>query len=173
MHINICIVCICICICIYIYVYVYISVSFSLLPALLFLSFFFRVLFHLVCSWYFCFQCVRQNIFMLRCMTYLARGLRQNKKRRKYFAFLLTHTKYFTFSRRRSIVTHCDESRWENEWGGQIFFDHGTYLFKSRCLQSLNLTNTNLTVRITRTFRLNNGRLLISGCHSSLKAFYA
>ena len=61
----------------------------------------------------------------LNVLSYNARGLRQSKKRRRLFSY---------FHRRKTDViivqeTHSsrrDETIWKNEWGGNIYFSHGT-----------------------------------------------
>ena len=63
------------------------------------------------------------------------RGLRDQSKRRSIFWYLKDQkSKLYFLQETYSEVN--DEIIWRNEWGGNIFFSHGTHQTQQRCLHS-------------------------------------
>ena len=62
-----------------------------------------------------------------------ARGLRDQSKRRSIFSYLKDQkSKLYFLQETYSEVN--DEIIWRNEWGGKIFFSHGTKHSKGVCI---------------------------------------
>ena len=92
----------------------------------------------------------------LRISTLNVRGLRQQKKRRQIFAFLHKQKRdIFCIQETHSIRE--DEKFWVNEWGGKIFFNHGTTVSRGVCF----LFNPALSFSIQNSWVCNKGRLII------------
>lgn len=58
-------------------------------------------------------------------ISYNVRGLRNDMKRRKIFNYLHEH-KFNVILLQETHSIPDDENFWKAEWGGQIFFSHGT-----------------------------------------------
>lgn len=59
-------------------------------------------------------------------VSYNARGLRQNNKRRRLFSYLHRRNAQIIMVQETHTLP-MDEKLWQNEWGGQIIFSHGTH----------------------------------------------
>ena len=92
----------------------------------------------------------------VKLISYNARGLRQEKKRRRLFSYL---------HRRKADInciqeTHStlsDETFWKNEWGGNIIFSHGRSDSCGVCI----LFNPSLQFNILKSLSHNLGRFVI------------
>ena len=84
------------------------------------------------------------------------RGLQDNNKRRGIFhTFQLSKFQIFLLQE-----THSDaqcEQQWKNEWGGEIYFSHGTTNSRGVCV----LFKNNFSRIIHRTYADNRGRFII------------
>lgn len=58
-------------------------------------------------------------------LSYNVNGLRDEKKRRKIFNYLHEH-KFTIVCMQETHSSEEVEKVWSNEWGGKIFFAHGT-----------------------------------------------
>ena len=58
-------------------------------------------------------------------VSYNVRGLRDNKKRRKLFLYFQNH-KYDFILLQETHSTVNDIITWKTEWGGDIYFSHGS-----------------------------------------------
>ena len=61
------------------------------------------------------------------------RGIRNSIKRSSIFTYLKDQNATFYFLQ-ETYSESCDESFWKNEWGGEIFFSHGTHHSKGVCI---------------------------------------
>ena len=61
------------------------------------------------------------------------RGLRDTVKRRRIFTYLKDQEANFYFLQEKFSKTG-DEAVWRNEWGGDIYFSHGTSHSKGVCI---------------------------------------
>ena len=61
------------------------------------------------------------------------RGIRNLIKRSIIFTCLKVQNATFYFLQ-ETYSEPCDESFWKNEWGGEIFFSHGTHHSKGACI---------------------------------------
>ena len=90
------------------------------------------------------------------------RGLRDEKKRRAVFNWLYSkHSGIVLLQETHSKET--DEQLWASEWGGQIFFSHGTN--QSRGVAVLLPKNMKERCVITGIERDQSGRVLIIDCN--------
>lgn len=89
-------------------------------------------------------------------MSYNARDLRQNKKRRRLFSYL-HRRKVDIICLQESHSTQKDELYWRNEWGGHIYFSHGTNDSCGVCM----LFKPSLNFNIEKSYIHNSGRLII------------
>jgi len=53
------------------------------------------------------------------------RGIRYQQKRKSIFAYLKDHSQKIIFLQ-ETYSKPSDEMIWKSEWGGEIFFSHGT-----------------------------------------------
>lgn len=108
----------------------------------------------------------------IKFVTYNARGLRQSSKRRQVFAFMHVQKFDVIFLQETHSAT-CDENYWRNEWGGKMFFSHGSMRSKGVCI----LFNPSLHVQMVRTECHVDGRyvildITIAGCTFTLVCLY-
>ena len=61
------------------------------------------------------------------------RGIREQSKRRSIFSYLKDQKSKFCFLQ-ETYSNLNDENIWRNEWGGEIFFSHGTRHSKGVCI---------------------------------------
>ena len=54
------------------------------------------------------------------------KGIRDQAKRRSIFLYLKDHNSKIYFLQETNYSQPEDEIIWKNEWGGEIFFSHGT-----------------------------------------------
>lgn len=72
------------------------------------------------------------------------RGLRNEVKRRAIFAYL-KRQKSDIFCLQETFSNKDDEKNWLDEWGGKMFFSHGTKHSKGICILQRPLFTANLT----------------------------
>ena len=84
------------------------------------------------------------------------RGIRDLTKRRSIFSFLkdLKANIYFL---QETYSEPNDENIWKNEWGGEIFFSHGTNHSKGVCT----LVNPSFHCQVDYCFSNNSGRIVL------------
>ena len=93
--------------------------------------------------------------------SYNCRGLRNNQKRISVFKWLnTTHPGITLLQECHSILS--DEQKWENEWGGGIYFAHGE--FNARGVAILIPKHLNELFVYKNGFKDNNGRFLLVNC---------
>ena len=61
------------------------------------------------------------------------RGIRDQLKRRSIFAYLKDHSPKIIFLQ-ETYSEPSDEMIWKSEWGGEMFFSHGTKHSKGVCI---------------------------------------
>jgi len=84
------------------------------------------------------------------------RGLNKSVKRRSIFRWLHNQKYRFTFLQETySSIEHAHI--WEAEWGGKVFFSHGT----SHSKGVMTLVNPTLDFKVEESICDKNGRLLI------------
>ena len=89
------------------------------------------------------------------------RGLREQSKRRSIFSYLKDQkSKLYFLQETYSEVN--DEIIWRNEWGGKIFFSHGTKHSKGVCI----LINPLVQERIDYSFSDKSGRIVLINYYS-------
>ena len=101
------------------------------------------------------------------------RGLNKSIKRRSIFRWLHNQKFHFTFLQETYSSKECAQI-WEAEWGGKIYFSHGS----SRSKGVMTLVNPNLDVKVEKCVQDTNGRylildLLIDELHLILVNIYA
>lgn len=101
------------------------------------------------------------------------RGLRNSIKRSSMFTFLKDQNATIYFLQ-ETYSEPSDESFWKNEWGGEIFFSHGTRHSKGTCIL-LNPAIKNS--KIKNSLSDNSGRivlinLILNGMELSLCNLY-
>ena len=84
------------------------------------------------------------------------RGIRDLTKRRSIFSFLkdLKANIYFL---QETYSEPNDENIWKNEWGGEIFFSHGTNHSKGVCI----LVNPSFHGQVDYSYKNNSGRIVL------------
>ena len=84
------------------------------------------------------------------------RGLRDTVKRRSIFTYLKDQDANFYFLQ-ETFPKVSDEAVWRNEWGGEIYFSHGTSHSKGVCV----LINRVVKEKVTFTFSDADGRIIL------------
>lgn len=91
----------------------------------------------------------------LKVTSFNVRGLRNEIKRRKIFNFLHEH-KFDVIMLQETHSTRDDCRFWEAEWGGKIFFSHGSSAAKGTAI----LIRKNLNVLINHEHADADGRVV-------------
>ena len=96
------------------------------------------------------------NSVNLHILSLNVRGIRDLTKRRSIFSFLkdLKANIYFL---QETYSEPNDENIWKNEWGGEIFFSHGTNHSKGVCT----LVNPSFHCQVDYCFSNNSGRIVL------------
>ena len=84
------------------------------------------------------------------------RGLNKSIKRRAIFRWLHNQKHHFTFLQETYSSKECAQI-WETEWGGKVFFSHGSSHSKGVMI----LVNPNLDFKVEECVSDKNGRFLI------------
>ena len=84
------------------------------------------------------------------------RGIRDQLKRRSIFAYLKDHSPKIIFLQ-ETYSEPSDEMIWKSEWGGEIFFSHGTKHSKGACI----LIHPTMQSKIDCIFNSNTGRMVL------------
>ena len=84
------------------------------------------------------------------------RGLKNQLKRRSIFSYLKSQKCLF-YLLQETYPEPKDEVVWKNEWGGGIFFSHGTNRQKGVCI----LINSSYDLSVTSHFSDTEGRIEI------------
>ena len=93
------------------------------------------------------------------------RGLRDTYKRRSIFTYLKDQKANFCFLQ-ETFSKPSDKATWRNEWGGQIYFSHGTCDSKGVCI----LINRAVEEKVTCTSSNTSSRIfLINITYNGLK----
>ena len=96
------------------------------------------------------------NDLNLKCLSLNVRGLNKTFKRRLIFRWLHRHKQNFIFLQECYSTNLCT-SKWQNEWGGNVFFSHGTNHSKGVMI----LINPSLVCKIEKCITDKNGRFII------------
>ena len=96
------------------------------------------------------------NNLNLKCLSLNVRGLNKTVKRRLVFRWLHKQKQQFIFVQECHCTNLCT-SPWRNEWGGNVFFSHGTNHSKG----VMSLINPSLECKIERVISDKNGRFII------------
>ena len=97
-----------------------------------------------------------QNSLKLDVFSLNVRGIRDQTKRRSIFSYLKDQKAKLYFLQ-ETYSEPGDEVIWKNEWGGDMFFSHGTNHSKGVCI----LLHPTMTCQIEYSFRNNTGRLVL------------
>ena len=87
------------------------------------------------------------------------RGIRDQAKRRSIFLYLKDHNSKIYFLQ-ETYSQPEDEIIWENEWGGEIFFSHGSRHSKGVCI----LLHPTVQNKIDYSFSDKAGRIVLITC---------
>ena len=89
------------------------------------------------------------------------RGIRNSIKSSSIFAYLKDQKATFYFLQ-ETYSESREESFWKNEWGGEIFFSHGTRHSKGACI----LLNPSIKEnKIKNSLSDNSGRIVENNCN--------
>ena len=90
-------------------------------------------------------------------ITYNCNGLGNKKKRQKVFTYLKDKLKNgFVFLQETHSIENL-EKEWKNQWGGEIYFSHGTSSSTGCAIAFSNQFSCNIVNQV----KDNNGRVLI------------
>ena len=84
------------------------------------------------------------------------KGLNKSIKRRSIFRWLHNQKHHFVFLQETHCTKECAQL-WEAEWGGKVFFSHGT----SQSKGVMTLVNPKLDFKIEKCITDKNGRFII------------
>ena len=96
------------------------------------------------------------------------RGIREQSKRRSIFSYLKDQKSTFCFLQ-ETYSDLNDENIWRKEWGGEIFFSHGTRHSKGVCI----LIHPSVRDKVEFFFTDKVGRIVINSLNVSLCSIYA
>ena len=102
-------------------------------------------------------QKVMSNKQICKLISLNVRRIRNSIKRSSIFTYLKDQNATF-YVLQETYSEPCDESFWENEWGGEIFFSHGTRHSKGTCI----LLNPSIKeYKIKNSLSDNSGRIVL------------
>ena len=84
------------------------------------------------------------------------RGIRDQTKRRSIFSFLKDQNANIYFLQ-ETYSEPSDEIIWKKEWGGELFFSHGTKHSKGVCI----LINPTMQLQVDSRYSNNSGRIVL------------
>ena len=96
------------------------------------------------------------NSFKLKVFSLNVRGIRDQTKRRSIFLFLKDQNANIYFLQ-ETYSEPCDENIWKKEWGGELFFSHGTKHSKGVCI----LINPIMQLQVEYQYSNNSGRIVL------------
>ena len=103
----------------------------------------------------------------LKMLSLNVRGLRNPNKRRAVFCYL-KQQKATIFCLQETFSQPDDEQVWTAEWGGKIFFEHGTTHSKGVCI----LLNPNSKLGLEMIQTESQGRILIAKLNVQSELFF-
>ena len=83
------------------------------------------------------------------------RGIRNLVKRRSIFRYLKDQNCSF-YLLQETFSEPKDERVWKNEWGGDVFFSHGSNHSKGVCI----LVNPSIVVNVENSYKDIDGRII-------------
>ena len=96
------------------------------------------------------------NPFKFEVFSLNVRGLRDQTKRRSIFTFLKDQNATIYFLQ-ETFSEPSDENIWKKEWGGELFFSHGTKHSKGVCI----LINPTAQLQVDYLYSNNSGRIVL------------
>ena len=88
-------------------------------------------------------------------ITLNVRGIRNRVKRRSLFSYLKDQNCHF-YLLQETFSEPKDERVWKNEWGGDVFFSHGSNHSKGVCI----LVNPSIAVNVENSYKDIDGRII-------------
>ena len=96
------------------------------------------------------------NSFKFKVLSLNVRGIRDQTKRRSIFSFLKDQNANIYFLQ-ETYSEPGDENIWRKEWGGELFFSHGTKHSKGVCT----LINPTTQLQVECLYSNNSGRIVL------------
>ena len=96
------------------------------------------------------------NQFKFKVFSLNVRGIRDQTKRRSIFSFLKDQNANIYFLQ-ETYSEPSDENIWKKEWGGELFFSHGTKHSKGVCI----LINPTMQLQVDSRYSNNSGRIVL------------
>ena len=97
-----------------------------------------------------------QNNLMCKVISLNVRGIRDQAKRRSIFSFLKDQKASIYFLR-ETYSELKDETIWQNEWGGKMYFSHGSRHSKGTCI----LIDPSIIYNVQYFYSDNSGRIVL------------
>ena len=97
-----------------------------------------------------------QNNSMCKVISLNVRGIRDQAKRRSIFAYLKDQKASIYFLQ-ETYSELKDETIWRNEWGGKMYFSHGSRHSKGTCI----LIDPSITYNVQYSFSNYSGRIVL------------
>ena len=94
--------------------------------------------------------------FKFKVFSLNVRGIRDQTKRRSIFTFLKDQNTTIYFLQ-ETYSEPSDENVWKKEWGGELFFSHGTKHSKGVCI----LINPTSQLQVDYLYSNNSGRIVL------------
>ena len=93
----------------------------------------------------------------LKCniITLNVRRIRNSVKRRSIFSYLKNQNCHF-YLLQQTFSEPKDERVWKNEWGGDVFFSHGSNHSRGVCI----LVNPSIVVNVENSYKDIDGRII-------------
>ena len=96
------------------------------------------------------------NSFRFKVFFLNVRGIRDQTKRRSIFSFLKDQNANIFFLQ-ETYSEPGDENIWKKEWGGELFFSHGTKNSKGVCI----VINPSMQLQVECLYSNNSGRIVL------------
>jgi exonuclease III len=95
------------------------------------------------------------DIYRLSLLSFNVRGLRMETKRISIFQYIIRKNIDICFLQ-ETHSKESDENIWKNEWGGEVFFSHGT----SQARGVMVLVRPGFDMKVDEVRQDNDGRLI-------------
>ena len=109
-----------------------------------------------------------QNNLMCKVISLNVRGIRDQAKRRSIFSFFLKDQKASIYFLQETFSELKDETIWQNEWGGKMYFSHGSRHSKGTCI----LIDPLIIYNVQYFYSDNSGRIVLITVSTNAQLLY-
>ena len=98
-----------------------------------------------------------QNNLICKVISLNVRGIRDQAKKKEHLISYLKDQKASIYFLQETYSELKDETIWQNEWGGKMYFSHGSGHSKGTCI----LIDPSISYSVQNSFSDNSGRIVL------------